>query len=270
MPGIAENALWDAIKWLLTTLFLAILAVVVGWMKGAPGMALLGIFAIVFVSVLFLMIFVQLRRLKLDLQSSPINVGQQSQVIVQEVQSLKPLKNAPYLLSTGSGVTVSNFLNDYEEEAVSRSALWTLSITNDLLPSDVGAAEATGVRAELTYCDAKWQRLFGPVQGGWIVKRGGGGNSGTYLNTDLITIGPQETHQLAIVIRMGTETSFFALGKESLPFFCWRNPAFELDNHCMFQVVLKGDVVQRTFHFRLRCIEGGTLSVITCPNDAEE
>jgi hypothetical protein len=131
----------------------------------------------------------------------------------------------------------------------------------DLFSNDAGAAEATGIRGEIIYYDTKWQRLFGPVQACWIFERGAKGDMETYLNADPITLGPQETYKLAIVIRMSKNGPLFALGKESLSFFSWRNPAFALDTHCRLQVVLKGEVIQRTFYFQLRCGEEGRVDV---------
>jgi hypothetical protein len=63
-PGIFENALYDAIVRLGAAMGLgAAFTVAVGWIKGISVLALLNVFAIVLVSTLFLMVFVQLRRM---------------------------------------------------------------------------------------------------------------------------------------------------------------------------------------------------------------
>jgi hypothetical protein len=98
--GIAENAVWDAIKWLFGGVVLAAIAIAVGWIKGVPGMVLFNIFVVIFVSVLFLMIFIQLRRIGLQLRQAQV-VSSQIKTSGAEVGPI-PLEVSRYLLEVSS------------------------------------------------------------------------------------------------------------------------------------------------------------------------
>jgi len=127
--------------------------------------------------------------------------------------------------------------------------LWSIHIVNRLLSSDSEAREASGVRSEITYYDKDWQRLFGPIQGCWMIEKGR--EAQPYLSDDPVTIEAQDRRDLVITIRAAEGHSPYGIGKESLPFFLWENSAFELGDHYLLRIVLRGNTIQQTLYCKV-------------------
>lgn len=164
----------------------------------------------------------------------------------QDTAALKPdtqpLHDAPYLTVEAIGRTVRYI------EIGEITKLITLQIFNGLHHSHPKATEATGIIAELTYYDLHWHRLFGPLRGCWVSSKSTIRSSEIYLDTDPVTLKGQESKNLAIALSLTESKGLFALSKESLPFYLWKNPASALATNYYLRISLKGDTVQQVLY----------------------
>jgi hypothetical protein len=154
----------------------------------------------------------------------------------------QPLQDAPYLTVEAIGRTIRYI------EIGEMTKLITLQIFNGLHHSHPKAIEATGIIAELTYYDLHWHRLFGPLRGCWVSEKSTTRSSEIYLDTDPITLKGQESKNLAIALSLTESKGLFALSKESLSFYLWKNPASALAANYYLRISLKGDTVQQILY----------------------
>lgn len=161
------------------------------------------------------------------------------------------MSESPYLKIRGTGG------HTYFEANSKGPHIISLAIIYELSHKDQQLKAVTGMTADLTYYSPQWQRLFESIRGGWISTRGNLIAERLYLETGLITFGSHEVHDLAIAVKSHTNANFFALGEESLPFYLWGNPSFKLPREYNLRILLKGNSVQKTFHYHIKHTDGG-------------